>query len=137
VALERLLVDHANGLRIHLDRGLPVRVKSVVSVDDVVQETLTRAFLKIDRLRGDAPRAFLAWLWAIGDMTLVDLARHETAQKRGGKFRRQEYADRSVNGSLVELLRQLPGEDTTASHKVALQEGITALQVAIGSLPND
>ena len=137
VALERLLVDHANGLRIHLDRGLPVRVKGVVSVDDVVQETLTRAFLKIDRLRGNAPRAFAAWLWAIGDMTLIDLVRHETAQTRGGKFRRQEYVGRSNNGSLVELIGQLPGEDTTASHDVALQEGIAALQVAIASLPND
>ena len=114
-----------------------MRLKGVVSVDDVVQETLTRAFLKIDRLRGNAPRAFLAWLWAIGDMTLIDLVRHETAQTRGGKFRRQEYAGRSNNGSLVEFLGQLPGKDATASHNVALQEGIAALQLAIASLPND
>jgi DNA-directed RNA polymerase specialized sigma24 family protein len=64
MALERLLMDYADQLRSHLLRGLPARVKGVVSVEDVVQETLTRAFLKIDRLQGDSQREFVAWLFA-------------------------------------------------------------------------
>ena len=52
-ALERLLIDHAGQLRIHLQRGLPTRVNGLISIDDVVQETLTRAFLKVEQLRGD------------------------------------------------------------------------------------
>ena len=39
-ALECLLIDHSNGLRTHLRRGLPTRVKGLLSVEDVVQETL-------------------------------------------------------------------------------------------------
>jgi RNA polymerase sigma-70 factor (ECF subfamily) len=137
VALERLLIDHAEQLRIHLLRGLPTRVKGTISVEDVVQETLTRAFLKIDRLQGDSPRAFAAWLLAIGDMTLIDLVRKETAQARGGRFLRQELTRDSATGSMVALLEQLPGEEATASRIAASQEGIAALQVAIAGLPND
>ena len=40
MALERLLIEHAEPLRVHLLRGLPSRVKGLISVEDVVQETL-------------------------------------------------------------------------------------------------
>jgi RNA polymerase sigma-70 factor (ECF subfamily) len=136
MALEQLLIEHADQLRIHLLRGLPARVKDRISVEDVVQEALTRAFLKIDRLRGDSPRAFAAWLLAIGDMTLIDLVRRETTQARGGQFRRQELTRDSMTSRMVELLEQLPAEEKTASQIVARQEGIAALQVAIAGLPN-
>ena len=65
VALERLLINHADQLRTHLQRGLPPRVKGLISIEDVMQETMTRAFLRIDQLRGDSPRALAAWLLAI------------------------------------------------------------------------
>ena len=138
LALERLLIDHAGQLRIHLLRGLPTRVKGLISIDDVVQETLTRAFLKVDQLRGDSPSAFTAWLLAIGNMILIDLVRKETTQERGGKFRRrQELTHDSTTGSVVDILEQLPVDEATASQIVARREGVAALQVAIAGLPSD
>jgi RNA polymerase sigma-70 factor (ECF subfamily) len=137
MALDRLLVEHAEPLRVHLLRGLPSRVKGLISVEDVVQETLAKAFLKIDRFRGESRHSFAAWLLAIGDMTLIDLVRRETRQARGGQFERQEFASDSVKGSLVDLLAQLPGEEKTGSQIVALEEGVAALQVAIAGLPHD
>ncbi len=137
LALERLLIDHAGELRIHLQRGLPTRVKGLISVDDVVQETLTRAFLKVDQLRGDSPREFAVWLLAIGNMILIDLVRKETTQERGGKFRRQELAHDSTTGSVADILGQLPVEQATASQIAARREGVAALQVAIAGLPSD
>ena len=137
MALERLLIAHAEPLRVHLLRGLPSRVKGLISVEDVVQETLAKAFLKIDRFRGESRHAFAAWLLVIGDMTLVDLVRRETRQARGGQFNRQEFAGDSVKGSLVDLLAQLPGEEKTGSQIVADAEGVAALQVAIAGLPHD
>ncbi|MCA9217194.1 MAG: sigma-70 family RNA polymerase sigma factor [Planctomycetales bacterium] len=136
-ALELLLIQHAERLRIHLLRGLPQRVQGRISVEDVVQETLAQAFLKIRRLRGDSERSFVAWLYAIGDMTLIDLVRKDTAQIRGGNFQRKQFAGDSANNSLVDLLGQLPGDSITASRNVAIKEGVAALQVAIASLPDD
>ncbi len=136
-SLELLLVEHVNPLRTHLLRGLPARVKGVISVEDVVQEALTQAFRKIERLRGDTPRAFAAWLYAIGDMTLIDMVRKETAQARGGKFRRLVSAASSESGSLAHLLDQLAGDGATGSRIAARKEGVGALQVAIAGLPND
>lgn len=137
MALERLLIEHAEPLRVHLLRGLPSRVKGLISVEDVVQETLAKAFLKIDRFRGESRHAFAAWLLVIGDMTLIDLVRRETRQARGGQFNRQEFASDSVKGSLVDLLAQLPGEEKTGSQIAAHEEGVAALQVAIAGLPHD
>lgn len=136
-SLEQLLMEHSNQLRSHLLRGLPARVKGVISVDDVVQEALTQAFRKIERLRGSSQRAFAAWLYAIGDMTLIDMVRKETAQVRGGKFRRQVAAGSSESGSLVSLLGQLPDDGATASRMMARKEGVGALQVALAGLPSD
>ena len=45
-ALERLLISHSDQLTSHIARGLPKRVWPRVAVEDVVQETLTQAFLK-------------------------------------------------------------------------------------------
>ena len=137
IALERLLIEHAEQLTGHLRRGLPARVKSYIAVEDVVQETLTQAFLKYDRFAGDSPSAFAAWLLAIGDMTLIDLVRKETAQARGGQFHRQEFTGGSTTGSMAELLGQLAREEATASRIVASQEGVAALQVAIAGLSTD
>jgi RNA polymerase sigma-70 factor (ECF subfamily) len=137
LALERLLIEHAEPLRIHLRCGLPARMKSFISIDDVVQETLTRAFLRIDQLQGNSSREFAAWLFAIGNMILIDLVRKETTQVRGGQLRRQELTHDSTTGSVVEILAQLPVEDVTASHIAATHEGVAALQVAIAGLPSD
>ncbi len=137
VALERLLISHADQLTAHIARGVPTRVQRQVAVEDVVQDTLTQAFLKIHRLREKTPRAFAAWLLAIGDMTLIDVVRRETAQARGGQLRRRELTNNSVTGSVMDLLENLPGEAATASRIVAREEGIAALQVAIAGLPDD
>lgn len=136
-ALERLLIAHAEQLRVHLARGLPPRVKGRILVEDVVQDTLTRAFLNIAGLRGDSIHSFVAWLLAIGDMTLLEQIRRETTLTRGGQFQRQELTHDSTTGSMAELLATLPSEDATASAIAASKESIAALQVAIAGLPND
>ncbi|MCA9212288.1 MAG: sigma-70 family RNA polymerase sigma factor [Planctomycetales bacterium] len=137
LALERLLVQHSEKLRAHITRGLPRRLSASFGVDDVVQESLTQAFQRIGHLRDASPMAFDVWIRTIGEMTLVDFIRRADAQKRGGQFARRQLAKDSVTGSLVDLLEKLPGDLDTASHYVARQEGIAALQVAIAQLPGD
>ena len=122
-------------LRGHVLRSLPVRVQGFISADDVVQETLTRVFPKIDQLLGNSRQAFVAWLLAIGDMTLIDLIRRETAQARGGRFQQQGLPRECAADSLAELFEDLHADDGTGSHIAARKEGIEALQVAIAGLP--
>lgn len=137
LALESLLVQHSQRLRAHIARGLPRRLRGTIGVEDVVQETLAQAFQKIESLRDASPKAFDVWLRTIGEMTLVDFIRKEDAQKRGGQFARRQSAKDSVTGCLVDLLEKLPGSNETASHHVARQESLAALQVAIAGLPED
>ena len=85
----------------------------------------------------DSEKSFVSWLLAIGDMTLIDLIRKDTAKNRGGHFQQQHFFGKSANDSMVELLGQLPGDCATASKNVALREGVIALQVAIAGLPDD
>jgi RNA polymerase sigma-70 factor (ECF subfamily) len=135
VALEQLLMTHSSMLSAHIALRLPRSLRSVLSVEDVVQEALTQAFLKIDRLREPAPRAFQAWLKAIGETTLIDAVKAQRRQKRGGELQKMEYHNSTATGSLIELLNQLPDVGVTASRQMTRREAIAALQVAMSSLP--
>ena len=101
------------------------------------KKRFTQAFLKIEQLRGTTPSAFSAWLFAIGDMTLIDLVRKETTQARGGRFCRQEVENDDLEGNFAELLQQLHAEVETGSRNLARKEAVGALQVAIAGLPGD
>ncbi|MCH8218954.1 MAG: hypothetical protein IH892_19525 [Planctomycetes bacterium] len=61
-ALERLLVEQSDPLCAHIARGLPARLQSTVAAEDVMQETLTQAFLGIGWLRDASPQTFATWL---------------------------------------------------------------------------
>ena len=137
VAFQQLLVTHSVELRDHIARRLPARLQNTVAVEDVVQEALTSAYLKLDQLRDGSIEAFRAWLTTTAEMAMLGFLRSEKALKRGGGFRRRTTTTDSVTGSLVDLLEKLPGESITASQAVGRREGVAALQVAIAALPDD
>lgn len=136
VALEELLVAHSHELSTHIAQRLPAWMQSVVSVEDMMQEAFTQSFLKIDRLRETSPRAFVAWLKAIGEMSLMGFIKAQGRQKRGGGFRRLWHATNTVTGSVGDLMQNLPGDGTTASQGMARREAIAALQVGLAGLPS-
>ena len=83
-----LLTPNLNPLRIFLQRQL----RASSPVDDIVQETLLRAFTRRDQLR--VPSKFKGWLWSIamnqlrmflrsgrGNVSLADLPRFEPSDK--------------------------------------------------------
>lgn len=137
IALERLLVSYADSLSKHIARRLPTDVRSRISVEDVTQLAMTQAFLKIQHLRETTPKAFTAWLKAIGELTLMGMVKSERRQKRGGEFRRVGQVRSGDTGSLVDLIGELPGDASTASQRVARHEALAALQVSIASLDED
>lgn len=137
VAIEQLLVTHSLKLRSHIARRLPTRLQATVTVEDVVQETLTDAYLKINKLRDASEGAFVNWLKTIAEVTLLRLLRAENAQNRGWGVRRRQFATDSLTGRLVDMLEKLPGDGATASRAGARKEAVAALQVALAGLPTD
>lgn len=135
VALEALLMTHAEELSAHSSRRIPAELQRTFSVEDILQETFLEAFSKIERFRESTPRAFLAWLKAIADVCLLRVIREQGRKKRGGQFHRLENAVDSATGSLAQLVKALPGDGCTASSVVARREAIAALQVGIAGLP--
>lgn len=136
-ALEQLLTQHVDELERYLARRLPQRLQSTVSVEDLVQETLSEAFQNISRLRDASLPAFSTWLKTIGVMSLMRQMERAGAKKRGGDFRRRQIEVNSATGSVVDLLNELSNDSITASRVAARQEGVTALRVALAGLEKD
>lgn len=136
-ALEKLLIDYSPQLTAHIASRLPTSLQATHSVEDVTQQALTRAFLKIDRLRDTSPNAFAVWLKAIGEKTLMELIKAQRRQKRGGAFRRVPHTKPTANGSILDVMDQLQADAATASQLAARHEALAALQVSIAGLAAD
>ena len=57
-------------------------LRQVVEVDDILQETLLRAFRDFDQFTYRTPGSFMSWLARIADHVMADLARAQGRQKR-------------------------------------------------------
>ena len=70
-ALERLLLAHYAPLSRHIAPRLPRSIQSVVSVEDVLQQTFTEAFRSIGKFEPRSERSFFPWLKANASASLV------------------------------------------------------------------
>lgn len=132
-ALVTLLERHGPTVRRGLAGSIPRRWQSVLSLDDVIQQAYTDAFLGIGRFvpRGDG--AFAAWLATLAKRDLLDALRTLEAQKRGGDRRRIQAP--TNQDSFVELYELLGGTTTTPSRHAARNEARVTLERAIQCLP--
>ena len=130
-ALGELLEAHTPKLSRLLARRIPQRWRAVLSVEDVLQETFTDAFLGISRFdpRGD----FGAWLRTIAKRNLVDGIRWLRAAKRGGG--KQPMTQRSEEDSLAGLFDALMGGGSTPSQGAARREACAAVRRVLLQLP--
>jgi RNA polymerase sigma-70 factor (ECF subfamily) len=137
LALEELLLTHAEPLSGYLAGRLPASLSTVVGVEDILQETLLQAYLDIEKLRDTTPRGFFAWLKSVADLRLLDTLKAQQRQKRGaGAHGTRRTADLRT-GSLAELVDKLMDQGPTASRLVARHEAVLAIQVGMAGLPED
>lgn len=154
-ALTLLLQAHEDRLRQRLRALVPERLRALLDADDVVQETMTDAFLSVRgfaaerRARrpdeghddGDGSTAtaggddaFAAWLWTLARHNLVDAVRLLEAHKRGGG--RRAAAPRSLDDSRASLCDLLLVASITQPGECLLRaERHQRLQAAIAALP--
>ena len=132
-ALSELLADLGPEVRRIVAADFPSRLQSVLSMDDVMQQTYADAFLGIERFvpRGDG--AFRAWLIRLAKRNLVDAIRMESAEKRGGS--RQQIAIRTPDASFAALYEIISRTMSSPSRKVASNEAKIALEDALAKLP--
>lgn len=132
--LETLLEQHGPEVRQRLAGRVPDRFRAVLTVDDVMQQTYTDAFLEMESFSADGSGDFRAWLLSLARCNLADALRMLNAQKRG-KGRRQVWrlAGRDSHSTLFGYLVSAGGG--TPSQTVAVNEACAALKTALTRLP--
>ncbi len=91
-------------------------MRGKLDVDDVLQETFTRALQSLDRFLWRGDQSFIRWLGGIAENLILDAAR---AQRRTQKFH---------------LLREAPGSGTSPSGAMRREERFERLQEALDRL---
>lgn len=134
-ALTSLFEQLDPALRDRLRNDIPHRWRSVLSLDDLMQETYTDAFLDIVDFTPRQDGSFARWLITIAKHNLINAIQSLEAEKRGGKRRRVE--PEGQDDSFLGLYELLGGTTTTPSRQAARHEAREALEQAIEQLPAD
>ncbi len=132
-ALVDLLEKHGASIRNGLSRKIPRRWRSLISEDDVMQQTFTDAFLDISQFVPQGEGSFAAWLATLANRNLLDSIRMLNADKRGGNRLRIEPA--SSDESFVMLYELVGAISATPSRNVAKMEAKAAIEQATQQLP--
>jgi len=133
-ALATLLEKYTPLLRMTLAGKMPRRWQSVLSVDDVIQETCVDVFLDIGSFPVCDGRSFRRWLATIAKRNLLDAIRMLKADKRGGPLHRIDL--RRGEESYMALYELMDRSSARPSRLMAKKEAEAALQEAIQALPD-
>ena len=118
-ALSRAFEKYQRRLAVLVHFKLSDRTRTFAEVDDIVQETLLRAFRDIRNFSYQAPGSFLRWLSAIAEHVIVDRVRYQGRERRAG----QEIRFRSANNPAGPE----PADTKTPSRLLAQQEAVERL----------
>jgi RNA polymerase sigma-70 factor (ECF subfamily) len=135
-ALEQLLMSHYDDLARHIEPRIGAQMRSVVGVDDVLQETFVQAFRDISKFQTRSGSSFRGWLKAIAENRLMDAIKSWQRKKRGGDFHRMGAGD-AYRTSVGEFVAVLEDEADSPSRVAAKDEAIDAMEIAIAGLPED
>jgi RNA polymerase sigma-70 factor (ECF subfamily) len=136
-AFAELLERHAPAVRGSLSSRIPARWQALLSVDDVLQQTYTDAYLDLHQFRPSGDDSFEGWLTKIAHCNLLDAVRALEAEKRGGP-RRPIPVDPGQDALDVlhdRLLRDHPR--STPSQHLARAEARAELRRVLEQLPDD
>lgn len=128
-ALSRAFERYRRRLAVLIHYKLRPQARQFSDVEDLVQETCLRAFRDIDRFTYLAPGSFLRWLSTIADHVIVDRARYQNRQRRGG----QELPFRSDSNPLGPE----PADSRTPSRLFTQQQAVERLLARLDALRED
>ncbi len=105
-------------------------MRGFADVDDVLQETMFRAFRDIHQFTYQSPGSFLSWLSRIADHVIADLARSQGRQKRHPAELLRFRSESNPGGPE-------PVDSKTPSRLLAQKESMLGLLEKLNSLPED
>jgi len=134
-ALVELLQTYTPTLFPELHSKIPDRLRSLLAVEDVLQETYTDVFLSIRGFVSRGDGAFIAWFRKLAQNNLLEAIRALDADKRGGGKRPASFSVGSdAQTDLISTL--LPAAtQTTPSQHLSRQETRSSLEAALTELP--
>ena len=134
-ALAELFERHGPAARGTVVGHIPRRWRSLLSEDEVMQQTYMDAAHTIGKFdyRGDGSLA--AWLARLAKCNLLDAIKALAATKRGGD--RQRIEQLPGNSTAMALYELLATTSSTPSRHAARDEATGILQEALGQLPRN
>jgi RNA polymerase sigma-70 factor (ECF subfamily) len=130
-------VDPASLLLV-IDRRMNGSLKSVVTAEDILQESLLHARRDRKRFEWQGIKSFRAWMLSIADHRIKDAADRAAADKRGGgriDVPLGTFGDE--NGSTMSGGPHLPAGSTTPSRLAAYREQAEVMRTALEGLPEE
>lgn len=132
-AAGQLFIRYEALLRRRLGTWIPRDLQSLITVEDILQDTYRAALVGIGRFRLPEMGSIAAWLVCIAQRQFVNACRHFRAAKRG--LRRQLRNDRDGHSVCVEtLLTRVHQTSWTASRSAIRREQIHLLYAAMNLL---
>lgn len=130
-AIQQLLLQHYDRLETRVAAQLPQALRSVVHVEDLVQETFVHAIRSMPQCKATNAESFNAWLDAIANNRVRDMIRLLKCQKRGGIRKATGFSSSTFLDKLCRSDSSTPGRNA-ARHEV-----IERVKSAIADLPSD
>ncbi len=128
-ALSRAFEKYRRRLAVLVHFKLGPGAREFSDAEDVVQETLLRAFRDIGQFTYQSPGSFFRWLSAIADHVIADRVRYRNRECRAGV----EVPFRSESNPLGPE----PADTKTPSRLLAQQQAIDRLLNRLNALPGD
>lgn len=137
-AFDGLTRNHQGPLREVISVQLGPGLRSRVEVDDLLQDTLLRAFRSMEQFRGETEDAFRGWLAGIAQHAVADRARRLTTGK--ADYRREVPLEANPPGGSSDsglLSFQISSPHTSPSRALLREERLERLLEAIQGLSPD
>jgi len=129
-ALSLLFDRHRRRLAVLAHYRLGPHLRGLVEVDDILQETLLKAYVQFDQFTYRTPGSFLRWLARIMEHVVADTARYHGRQKRQAAEMVPLKSESTPEG--VELV-----DSKTPSRLLAQDEALRSLLRELDELPDD
>lgn len=129
-ALSILFGRHRRRLALLAHYRLGPQLRGLVEVDDILQETLLKAYVQLEHFTYRTPGSFLRWLSRIMDHVIADTARYHGRQKRNAAEMLPLRSESTPEG--LE-----PVDSKTPSRLLAQDENLRLLLKELDELPDD
>jgi RNA polymerase sigma-70 factor (ECF subfamily) len=129
-ALSLLFDRYRRRLAVLIHYRLGPHMRGLMEIDDILQETLLKAYLQLDQFSYRTPGSFLRWLSRIMDHVITDMARYHGRQKRHAAEVVPLRSESNPGGPE-------PVDSRTPSRFLAQDEGLRALLQELDELPKN